>query len=112
MKRFCSYRIPQDANQLVGQFELPAAQHLPQAANTNQLLASFKRSITHRRITENIYLGKTDKLNERLKIDDNLYWVDLEKLHTQTLSGPHRRWVKALIKLSKNQSPQAGQDGS
>ena len=106
------YRIPLDANQLVGQFELPAAEHFPQAAKTDQLLASYKRSITHRRITENIFVGKTDKISEKLKIDDNLRWVDWEKLHKLTLSGPHRRWVKALIKLSKNQSPQAEQDRS
>ena len=41
------YRIPKDANQLIGQFELPAIEHVPNTVRTDKLLASFKRSITH-----------------------------------------------------------------
>jgi len=97
------YRIPQDADQLAGQFELPAAEHFPQSAKTDQLMASYKRSITHRRITENIYLAKADSLKNNIKMNDNLHWVSRKKLHTVTLSGPHRRWINELLKLTTNE---------
>lgn len=97
------YRIPQDADQLAGQFELPAAEHFPQSAKADKLIASYKRSITHRRITENIYLAKADSLKNNIKINDNLHWVSWKKLHTVTLSGPHRRWINELLKLTTNE---------
>ena len=85
------HRSPESAGQLAGQYELPQLS-IVKARETPQLIASKSRSITHRRIKEYIYktiLGE---------IDDSLVWVAFDKLDTITLSGPHRRWIRQLLK--------------
>ena len=85
------HRIPESAGQLAGQYELPELSAVKVRVKP-QLIFSKSRSITHRRIKENIYETIV------LRIDDSLQWVALDELETITLSGPHRRWIRELLK--------------
>jgi A/G-specific adenine glycosylase len=87
------HRIPEQASQLAGQYELPRAQDLKVNAPTGTLLASHTRAITHRRIRERIY-AHTIKTKAP---DSTFHWIPLDQLSTITLSGPHRRWVHAIL---------------
>ena len=57
-----------------------------------QLIFSKSRYITHRRIKEYIYETIV------AGIDESLEWVALDELEAITLSGPHRRWIRELLK--------------
>jgi A/G-specific adenine glycosylase len=85
------HRIPESAGQLAGQYELPELSAVKARARP-QLICSKSRSITHRRIKENIYATIV------FRIDDSLEWIALDELETITLSGPHRRWIRELLK--------------
>ncbi|MEM7790296.1 MAG: A/G-specific adenine glycosylase [Verrucomicrobiota bacterium] len=91
-------RIAQDAGQLAGQYELPVL-NLIAAKPPEKPIITKTRSITHRRIREHIYAIKPSSAHRRnLSENPSLHWVDLGKLEAITLSGPHRRWVKELIR--------------
>ena len=100
------HRIPADAKQLAGQYELPATTHLPTKPTLGKALATKSRGITNKRITETIYpLGyQVSGLNSQpsgLKSSQpELHWIALDELESITLSGPHRRWVKELLKIA------------
>ncbi len=85
------HRIPESAGQLAGQYELPELSAV-KARTSPQLIASKSRSITHRRIKEYIYETIV------VSIHDSLEWVALDELDAITLSGPHRRWIRELLK--------------
>ena len=85
------HRIPENAGQLAGQYELPILNAV-KARTSPQLIASKSRSITHRRIKEYIYETIV------VSTDDSLEWVALDELDAITLSGPHRRWIRELLK--------------
>ena len=92
------HRIPINAKQLAGQYELPHTEHLGIQTPKGKPLATKTRSITHRRIKEKIYpCPQAPDLNEL----EDLYWIALAEIETITLSGPHRRWIREL--LSKSQ---------
>jgi len=86
------HRIPESSGQLAGQYELPKLEAVTTAKSEKRLIASKSRSITHRRIKEQIYETKV-----RGKIDESMQWVALDTLESITLSGPHRRWVSELL---------------
>jgi A/G-specific adenine glycosylase len=85
------HHIPDSAGQLAGQYELPELS-VVKARTSPQLIASKSRSITHRRIKEYIYETVVASINNSLE------WVALNELDNITLSGPHRRWIRELLK--------------
>ena len=91
------HRIPADAKQLAGQYELPALTDLPHRPKVGALLATNTRSITHRRIKESIY-PVTEIASLSTDLPPHLHWISIEKIDQITLSGPHRRWIKALLR--------------
>ncbi|MDG1241038.1 MAG: A/G-specific adenine glycosylase [Opitutae bacterium] len=113
------HRIPNDAKQLAGQYELPATTHLPTELKLGKALVTKTRGITNQRITETIYPLKSPpsglshpasaspssgKLKpQQFQVSDlptqaSLTWIALDQLDSITLSGPHRRWSKELLK--------------
>ncbi|MFW5873858.1 MAG: A/G-specific adenine glycosylase [Verrucomicrobiota bacterium] len=92
--RLLLHRIPEDARQLAGQYELPRPADLGLAPPRGKPLATKTRGITHRRIKERIYAADTRDIPESARLE----WVALRSLDQITLSGPHRRWVGELIK--------------
>lgn len=90
------HRIPKNSGQLAGQYELPQLIELGIGRLHGKPLLSQSRSITHRRITENIYRTPPPQHppNEH-------FWVPLAELDNVTLSGPHRRWTKELLRETR-----------
>ncbi|WP_269524868.1 A/G-specific adenine glycosylase [Coraliomargarita parva] len=86
------HRIPEDAKQLAGQYELPKAFDLG-LAPSGKPLATKTRSITHRRIREKIFRLPA----EGVTLTSEHQWVPIEAVETITLSGPHRRWIRELL---------------
>lgn len=91
-KRLLLHQIPADAKRLAGQYELPSADQIAISEDA-PIVATKKRGITRYRITETIKQIKPPKTSSA-----NIVWVPLADLESITLSGPHRRWVKELIK--------------
>ncbi len=108
------HRIPNDAKQLAGQYELPRvetfgltedkAKHgndgaLPsKQLKLGKLLLTKSRGITNKRIKERIYEGVG--VPALAGITSEHKWTAMTDLEKITLSGPHRRWVKELLDRS------------
>lgn len=88
------HRIPDNAKQLAGQYELPATTHFAKPPGLGNVLAIKSRGITNKRIKETIYLLKE---GNRLVESPELQWIALDQLDDVTLSGPHRRWIRELL---------------
>jgi A/G-specific adenine glycosylase len=91
------HRIPDGANRLAGQYELPTADKLGWKP-TGKPVASRMRSITHYRIRETIY-RLPEAMPPQGKLPPELHWVQINELDSLTLSGPHRRWIRELLTL-------------
>ena len=88
------HRIPDDAKQLAGQYELPKVTQFAKPPKLGKILAIKSRGITNKRIKETIYLPQTvNSITE----SPELHWMALDQLDGITLSGPHRRWINELI---------------
>jgi len=87
------HRIPESSGQLAGQHELPKLADVANAKADKRLIASKSRAITHRRIKEHIYETQLTQT-----ANDSLEWIALSDLESITLSGPHRRWIRELLK--------------
>ncbi len=85
------HRIPATARRLAGQYELPSAADLP-IPPTAPIKAVKKRGITRFRITETIR-----EIPPPASLPENVEWVTEAQLGAITLSGPHRRWITALL---------------
>ena len=91
------HKIPDDAPQLAGQYELPRADSLAIQTEALTPLTTRTRSITHRRITERIYKLSAPAVSLEDCAEKNLHWIPFNKLAQITLSGPHRRWIHELL---------------
>lgn len=111
------HRIPDDAKQLAGQYELPNVEAFKctggstacgndGALPSRKLLLTKSRGITNKRIKERIYeyvgvpalAGSEPDLNPpKGGTPTEHEWVAVGDLDNITLSGPHRRWVKELL---------------
>ncbi len=92
------HRIPETAARMRGLHELPTAEKAGVARialTAGSLLATHRRAITRFQITERIFSAAPRR--PRSRTHDDLVWVPLAQLDTVTLSGPHRRWVTALL---------------
>ena len=86
------------AKRLAGLHELPEASDLGVKPAAKDLLLTKRRAITRFAITESIHAVKpTATLRARVAKSDVLEWVPLDRLDDVTLSGPHRRWIAALL---------------
>ena len=100
--RLLLHRAEVDARRLAALHELPTPADLgmPAAAvAAAPRLARYARNITRHRITESIHavvLPAGDR--RRLARRAGLRWVPLAELDRLALSGPHRRWVDAILR--------------
>ncbi len=84
------------ARRLAGLHELPEAEALGLNAreiDTSPLLATRRRGITRFRITEYIR-----ELPAPHRTPPAHAWVTLSQLETVAMSGPHRRWIREILK--------------
>jgi len=108
------HRAAASARRFANIHELPTPEHAgftAEAVATGPLLARKKRGITRFQITELIHAtppptslrGTSNALSAAIaKPDSGLVWVPLADLETVTLSGPHRRWVNAILDERKS----------
>ncbi len=93
--RLLLHLSPPSARRLAGLHELPTAQQggLTGAdAERGPLLTRRYRAITHFRIRESIH--RCPPPERRLP---GLVWVSLSRLDAVVLSGPHRKWIAAVL---------------
>ena len=97
--RLLLHRIPEDAKQLAGQYELPAVTQFNEPPKLGEVLLTKSRGITNKRIKETIYRSSEPTLKTE---SPELHWIDLDQLNSITLSGPHRRWVNELLEQTNS----------
>ncbi len=97
------YRIPETEGQLAGHYELPPWSLVAAGGPGAEPFAVKTRAITHRRIREHIHACSPGPLPPK-----SCRWVPLNQLDEITLSGPHRKWISALLRqhAHKPGSPQ------
>lgn len=91
------HRTASTARRLANLHELPTPAHLgldPAQVCQGELLAKKRRSITRYQIIEFIHRVKAPAILP----NPELVWVPLSKLESISLSGPHRKWVRELMK--------------
>lgn len=93
------HRIPDDAKQLAGQYELPRIEQFAEPPKPGKMLAVRSRGITNKCIKETIYLPRTAS---SIAETSELKCIALDQLDNITLSGPHRRWVNELLAKEDN----------
>ncbi|MBE2212349.1 MAG: A/G-specific adenine glycosylase [Opitutaceae bacterium] len=96
------HRIPADAARMCGLHELPTAEQAGiarDALTADRLRATHRRAITRYQITERIFAAAcpSDLAAAKATAARDLVWVQRDTLDSITLSGPHRRWVTALL---------------
>lgn len=94
------YRSPKQARRFAGMHELPLAEQAGfdhALVARGELLARRRRRITRYQITESIHHAPAPGR----RLSDRLVWVPLPKLDSVTLSGPHRRWVREILRTRK-----------
>jgi A/G-specific adenine glycosylase len=79
--------------------ELPLAEPLVLKPLPETILAKKRRAISNQQIEETIHRAElTPALEARIRADGTLLWAPLSALSSLTLSGPHRKWISALLK--------------
>ena len=88
-----------NASRLAGIFELPMivdielGEHHPR-----ELLAVKNRVIGNEKIQELIFaICPTRKMIVHTSRRLGLHWVDIQKIESLTLSGPHKRWISEIL---------------
>lgn len=81
--------------------ELPMAEDLPDAKSSEKLHRGV-RGITHHRITEEIFRGRLPTKPGQPRLPPpprhgQWHWVPLHAIGRVTLSGPHRKWIEAIL---------------
>jgi A/G-specific adenine glycosylase len=97
------HRAAADSRRLAGQHELPTAAQAgltDAAVARSKLLAKKNRAITRFSITEKIFTVPPPSGN----LAPGLVWVPLARLDALTLSGPHRRWVTEILRVTFRQT--------
>lgn len=96
--RLLLHRTDAAARRLADLHELPLATTLAVTPTPALLLARHRRSLTRYRITESIFrVAPTAALRRKIAGIPSIHWVPLARLETVALSGPHRRWIRALL---------------
>jgi A/G-specific adenine glycosylase len=90
------HRAAAGARRFANIHELPTPEQAgldPKVVARGPLLAKKRRGITRFQITESIHSAPAS----RGKLPADAVWIPLIELDAITLSGPHRRWVAAIL---------------
>lgn len=95
-------RAPSKARRLRELFELPRWEDLfpKKQPDTEKLLLEGRRGIASESILERIYAGSPPKNLEAKNADSGTEFIRVpaERLEQITLSGPHRKWLRQILK--------------
>ncbi|MDX2109125.1 MAG: A/G-specific adenine glycosylase [Verrucomicrobiota bacterium] len=93
------HRTPRKSRRLANLSELPRAEELAIDLPDSAILFRKKRSITNSRITETVYrIPPSPAIMERAKANTDLFWIGIDQIDAIALSGPHRKWVRQILK--------------
>ncbi|OYV48804.1 MAG: hypothetical protein B7X06_00610 [Verrucomicrobia bacterium 21-51-4] len=96
---------PSRSVRLKGMYELPTlgAWVPPSVLANKTLLLKKSRGISNERICERVFeITPTQTIVKSTQGIQDLCWLEISKLNTITLSGPHRRWIDQLLERSTN----------
>ena len=93
------HKHPEKSKRLAGLYELPRPEDLPKTLTPKKTvhLTTKRRAIGNQSIEERI-LGAEIKGSREISDTGNIEFIPFGKLNEIALSGPHRKWVKALQK--------------
>jgi A/G-specific adenine glycosylase len=93
------YKISSDAKRLKDHYELPSLEALGLTKDSKHLkkLTDKKRGISNQVITESVY--QLDIASNPIEAKEPFYWIDFKSIDHILLSGPHKRWIRDLLKL-------------
>ena len=99
------HKIPENAARMSGLHELPSAAQAcvaDEVLRAGQRLATHRRAITRYQITEHIIVVPCppDLRDAAAARRRELVWIPRGQLDHVTLSGPHRRWIAALLQTA------------
>lgn len=108
--RLLLHRSHAGARRLAGIYELPAGTDVGMKSLPGDAPILVKRrTITRFQITEAIHrIEPTKAFLAKITANKSLEWLPVTKLDSLTLSGPHRRWIEALLK----KTPAASRPGA
>lgn len=89
-------KIASDAQRLSDHFEIPDLAQLGLAAETAglDLITIRRRAISNQSIEERLFCLAEGTVIDGMEIfEESFYWIDLKKIPSILLSGPHRRWL-------------------
>ena len=97
------HKNPSNARRLSDHYELPNldAFEIDPASHPESVKkrALKKRSISNQSIIETLYeLGSPLEENLKTLSEQKAYWIDLNAIDSILLSGPHKRWIKELMR--------------
>ena len=93
-------KIDSNAQRLRDHFEIPdlAQLSLSRKSIGLNLIAVRRRSISNQSIEERLFrISEGTKLNLAVVDKVPFYWIDLQKIPSILLTGPHRRWLTEYI---------------
>ncbi len=96
------HKINSDSKRLRDHYEIPLMELIDGSFSTKKLkpITRGRRAISNQSIEENWYKIEKSFVNPHLLTQENgFYWVDLKKIDSILLTGPHRRWLKNLLKI-------------
>lgn len=98
-QRLLLYKISSDAKRLKDHYELPSLEALDLTKDSKHLkkMTDKKRGISNQVITETVY--QVDIASNPIEAKEPFYWIDLKSIDHILLSGPHKRWIRDLLKL-------------
>lgn len=95
--RLLLHRNPESNGRLAGQHEFPDIAELA-FRPTGPPAVVRTRAITHYRIRERLHIAEpTRELLEAASRHPHLIWLRPEELKDAVLTGPHRKWLEALM---------------
>lgn len=101
------HKIDPNSKRLRDHYEVPLMELIDDSFShkKNKLITIGKRSISNQSITEYWYKIEKSFVNKDIVNQKNgFYWIDLRKIDLILLAGPHRRWLKVLLKKSRMQN--------
>lgn len=89
-------KIASNAQRLSDHFEIPDLAQLALSAKSDglDLITVRRRAISNQSIEERLYrIAEDTNLDAAEASEAPFYWIDLQKIPSILLSGPHRRWL-------------------
>lgn len=93
------FKNPPNAKRLANIWEIPKLELINNTFVDKNKIFQKKRGISNQMILEEFFAIKYSKsIKKIIDINNTLSWINLKEVHTLTLSGPHKKWLKEIQK--------------